>query len=118
MSDGKASVLAKTFRDACDADETVRARFDADPRGVLGEYGFDIPEGAKCEYIGGDEVVRITMPEGALGDTQLAGVSGGVSGQTAYNAAVGIILLNAGETLVAQGVARASAAMAGGGGGT
>ena len=77
MSDGNA--LVEKFRAACDADETIRARFDADPRGVLAEYGFEIPEGAKCEFVGGDDLVRVMLPEGALDDAQLAGVSGGVN---------------------------------------
>ena len=77
MTDSNA--LVEKFRAACDADETVRARFDADPRGVLAEYGFEIPEGAKCEFVGGDDLVHITLPEGALDDAQLAGVSGGTN---------------------------------------
>ena len=77
MTDGNA--LVETFRAACDADETIRARFDADPRGVLAEYGFEIPEGAKCEFVGGDDLVHFTLPKGALTDAQLAKVSGGVN---------------------------------------
>ena len=77
MTDSNA--LVEKFRAACNEDETVRERFDADPRGVLAEYGFEIPEGAKCEFVGGDDLVRITLPEGALSDDQLAGVSGGTS---------------------------------------
>ena len=73
------NALVEKFRAACDADETVRERFDADPRGVLAEYGCDIPEGAKCEFVGGADLVRIALPEGALDDAQLAGVSGGVN---------------------------------------
>ena len=77
MTDSNA--LVEKFRAACDADETVRARFDADPRGVLAEYGFEIPEGAKCEFVGGDDLVHVTLPEGALDDAQLAAVSGGIN---------------------------------------
>ena len=81
MSDSNA--LVEKFRAACAEDETVRERFDADPRGVLAEYGFEIPEGAKCAFVGGDDLVHITMPEGALSDEELATVSGGTSAATA-----------------------------------
>ena len=77
MTDSNA--LVEKFRAAYDADETVRERMEADPRGVLAEYGIEIPEGAKCEFVGGDDMVRITLPEGALDDAQLAGVSGGTN---------------------------------------
>ena len=85
MTDGAA--LVEKFRAAWDADEAVRARFAADPRGVLAEYGFDIPEGAKCAFVGGADMVRVTPPEGALDDAELAGVSGG-TGAAAATAAV------------------------------
>ena len=80
MSDGNA--LVEKFRTALSEDEAVRERFAADPRGVLAEYGFEVPEGAKCEFVGGADVVRVTLPEGAspsaeLDDAALAGVSGG-----------------------------------------
>ena len=78
MKDSNA--LVEKFRAAYNADSAVRERFAADPRSVLAEYGFDVPEGAKCEFVGGDEAVRIAPPEGALDDAALAGVSGGTSG--------------------------------------
>ena len=81
MSDSNA--LVEKFRAACAEDETVRERFDADPRGVLAEYGFEIPEGAKCAFVGGDDLVHITLPDGALSDEELAAVSGGTSASTA-----------------------------------
>ena len=81
MSDSNA--LVEKFRAAVNEDETVRERFDADPRGVLAEYGFEIPEGAKCVFVGGDDLVRITLPDGALSDEELAPVSGGTSAATA-----------------------------------
>ena len=90
MTDSNA--LVEKFRAAYDADESVRERFAADPRGLLAEYGFDIPEGAKCEFVGGDDPVRIAPPEGALDDAQLAGVSGGAnpSPNTAAGACLGL----------------------------
>ena len=113
MSDSNA--LVEKFRVACNEDETVRERFDADPRGVLAEYGFDVPEGAKCEFVGGDDLVRITLPEGALSDDQLAGVSGGTSAAgTAAVAAtvtlVGIagIMAVAAQSAVASGASGSS----------
>ena len=81
MSDSNA--LVEKFRTACTEDETVRERFDADPRGLLAEYGFEIPEGATCEFVGGDDLVHITLPEGALSDEELANVSAGTAATTA-----------------------------------
>ena len=81
MTDSNA--LVEKFRAAYDADETVRERMEADPRGVLAEYGIEIPEDAKCEFVGGDDVVHVTLPEGALDDAQLASVSGGTTATTA-----------------------------------
>ena len=86
MTDSNA--LVEKFRAAYDADETVRERMEADPRGVLAEYGIEIPESAKCEFVGGDDMVRITLPEGALDDAQLASVSGGTTAGAAASAAV------------------------------
>ena len=91
MSDGNA--LVEKFRAACAEDETVRARFDADPRGVLAEYGLDVPEGAKCAFVGGDDLVHVTLPDGALSDEELASVSGGVGATTGYTTTVRIAAL-------------------------
>ena len=73
------NALVEKFRAAYDEDGAVRERFAADPRGLLAEYGFDVPEGAKCEFVGGDDAVRVTPPEGALDDAALADVSGGTN---------------------------------------
>ena len=107
MTDSNA--LVKKFRAAYDADETVRERMEADPRGVLAEYGIEIPEGAKCEFVGGDDVVHVTMPEGALDDAQLASVSGGTSAGTAA-----AVLTLTGLAFAVAHTAQAAATAAGG----
>ena len=91
MSDSNA--LVEKFRAACAEDETVRERFDADPRGVLAEYGFEIPEGAQCAFVGGDDLVRVTLPEGALSDEELSAVSAGTSTTTGHMTTVRIAAL-------------------------
>ena len=108
MSDSNA--LVEKFRAACTEDETVRARFDADPRGVLAEYGFEIPEGAKCAFVGGDDLVHITLPEGALSDEELAAVSGGTSATTGATAAT--VALGGIAALITQAALSAAAGAA------
>ena len=91
MSDGNA--LVEKFRAACDADEGVRERFDADPRGVLAEYGLEIPEGAQCAFVGGGDLVHVTLPDGALSDEELSAVSAGTSTTTGHMTTVRIAAL-------------------------
>ena len=106
MSDSNA--LVEKFRAACAEDETVRERFDADPRGVLAEYGFEIPEGAKCAFVGGDDLVHITLPDGALSDEELATVSGGTAAATA----AAVVTLGGIAALITQAALSAAAGAA------
>ena len=106
MTDSNA--LVEKFHTAYKADETVRERMEADPRGTLAEYGIELPEGAKCEFVGGDDMVRITMPEGALDDAQLASVSGGTNATASVAVFVGLAGLITAAATTAAAAAGAS----------
>ena len=76
--------LAALFA-ACWKDEALKARFMADPKAVLGEYGIDVPDGIDVNVVENtDNTVHITMPQapagaGELSDEELAGAAGGGS---------------------------------------
>ena len=106
MTDSNA--LVEKFRAAYDEDEAVRERMEADPRGTLAEYGIEIPEGAKCKFVGGDDVVHVTMPEGALDDAQLASVSGGTNATASVAVFVGLAGLITAAATTAAAAAGAS----------
>ena len=75
--------LAALFA-ACWKDEALKARFMADPKAVLAEYGIDVPDGINVNVVeNSDNTVHITMPQapdgaGELSDEELANVAGGV----------------------------------------
>ena len=74
--------LADLFA-ACWKDEALKARFMADPKAVLAEYGIDVPDGINVNVVENtDNTVHITMPmapagAGELSDEELANVAGG-----------------------------------------
>ena len=76
------NALAKLFA-ACWKDEALKARFMADPKAVLAEYGIDVPDGINVNVVeNSDNTVHITMPQapagaGELSDEELAGAAGG-----------------------------------------
>ena len=76
------NALAKVFA-ACWKDEALKARFMADPKAVLTEYGMDVPDGIDVNVVeNSDNTVHITMPKapgGAaeLSDEELVNVAGG-----------------------------------------
>ena len=94
MSDSNANALVEKFRAACSEDESIRERFDADPRGVLAEYDIDVPEGARCEFVGGDDLVRVTLPDATLDDAGLADVSGGTTSPVTLAFALALAIPN------------------------
>ena len=54
--------LASLFA-ACWKDEALKARFMADPKAVLAEYGMDVPDGMDVKVVeNADNCVHITMP--------------------------------------------------------
>jgi hypothetical protein len=74
--------LAALFA-ACWKDEALKARFMADPKAVLAEYGIDVPDGIDVNVVeNSDNTVHITMPaapEGHmnLSDEELGAAAGG-----------------------------------------
>lgn len=73
--------------DAWRDDPTLRARAEEDPRGVLAEYGVEIPEGTDARIVANTaETVHVCVPPDPnemLGDEALTGVSGGNCASTA-----------------------------------
>ena len=56
------NTLAQLFA-ACWKDEALKARFMADPKAVLAEYGMPVPEGMDVKVVeNSDSHVHITMP--------------------------------------------------------
>ena len=56
------NTLAKIFA-ACWQDDDLKARFIADPKAVLTEFGMDVPDGIDLKVIeNSDECVHITLP--------------------------------------------------------
>jgi hypothetical protein len=78
--------LAELFA-ACWKDEALKARFMADPKAVLAEYGMDVPDGIDVNVVeNSDNTVHITMPavpEGhmSLSDEELSAAAGGCSNE-------------------------------------
>ena len=76
------TALARLFA-ACWKDDALKTRFMADPKGVLAEYGLDIPEGVVVKVVEDAEgCVRISLPTGAaknedLSDDELRNAAGG-----------------------------------------
>jgi nitrile hydratase len=76
--------LAALFA-ACWKDEALKARFMADSKAVLAEYGIDVPANIDVNVVeNSDNTVHITMPaapSGAadLSDEELAAAAGGNS---------------------------------------
>ena len=75
--------LADLFA-ACWKDEALKARFMADPKAVLAEYGMDVPVGMDVKVVeNASNCVYITMPASpssgmALSDDELGKAAGGV----------------------------------------
>ena len=68
---------------ACWKDDALKARFMADPKAVLAEYGMDVPVGMSVKVVeNAGNRVYITMPASpssgmALPDDELSKVAGG-----------------------------------------
>ena len=66
------NTLAQLFA-ACWKDEALKARFMADPKAVLAEYGMPVPEGMEVKVVeNSDSHVHITMPTPPAGHTSLS----------------------------------------------
>ena len=78
------NALARLFA-ACWKDEALKARFMADPKAVLAEYGMDVPDGRDVNVVENtDNTVHITMPAPPSGgmdlsDEELSNAAGGMS---------------------------------------
>ena len=76
------NTLAQLFA-ACWKDEALKARFMADPKAVLAEYGMSVPEGMGIRVVeNSDSHVHITLPappagDGGLSDADLRSAAGG-----------------------------------------
>ena len=81
--------LASLFA-ACWKDEALKARFMADPKAVLAEYGMPVPEGMSVNVVeNSDSHVHITMPappagHNDLSDDDLINAAGGVVRKSVY----------------------------------
>ena len=77
--------LAALFA-ACWKDESLKARFMADPRTVLAEHGMPFSDGVDVKVVeNADDCVHITMPappsgHTELSDDELSNAAGGVTG--------------------------------------
>ena len=75
--------LAALFA-ACWKDEALKARFMADPKAVLAEYGMDVPANMNVNVVeNSDNTVHITMPMAPdghhdLSDEELSAAAGGI----------------------------------------
>ena len=82
------NLLAALFA-ACWKDEALKARFMADPKAVLAEYGMDVPHGMDLNVVENtDTIVHITMPAPPSGyldlsDDELSNAAGGVGADAA-----------------------------------
>ena len=74
--------LAELFA-ACWKDEALKARFMADPKAVLAEYGMDVPDEIDVNVVeNSDNTVHITLPaspskDSELSDKELENAAGG-----------------------------------------
>ena len=81
---GPKNRLAALFA-ACWKDEALKARFMADPKAVLAEYGMPVPDGIDVKVVeNADNCVHITMPappdgHHELSDEELGAAAGGDS---------------------------------------
>jgi len=68
---------------ACWKDDALKARFIADPRSVLAEHGFDVPDDIDVKVVeNADDCVHITLPappagHAELSDAELSEAAGG-----------------------------------------
>ena len=76
------NTLAQLFA-ACWKDEALKARFMADPKAVLAEYGMSVPDGIDVKVVeNADDCVHITLPAPPdghmdLSDEELSNAAGG-----------------------------------------
>ncbi len=77
--------LAELFA-ACWKDEALKARFMADPKAVLAEYGMHVPDDMDVKVVeNADNRVHIKMPAApdghmSLSDEELSAAAGGTTG--------------------------------------
>ena len=66
------NALAQPFA-ACWKDEALKARFTTDPKGVLTEYGMEVPDGIDVKVMeNADDCVHITLPSPPAGVNDLS----------------------------------------------
>ena len=79
------NALAQVFA-ACWKDEELKARFMADPKAVLAEFGIDTPDGLDVKVVeNSDSMTHITIPmspelhKGRLSDEEISQAAAGVA---------------------------------------
>ena len=81
MTEGR-DAMTRLFA-ACWADESLKARFIADPRAVLAEFDMPVPDGIDVKVVeNADDCVHITLPSAPASsdevtDGELASAAGG-----------------------------------------
>ena len=66
------NALAQLFA-ACWKDEALKARFMADPKGVLKEHGLDVPDNLDVKVVeNADDCVHLTLPAPPSGHLDLS----------------------------------------------
>ena len=77
------NAMAQLFA-ACWKDEALKARFMSDPKAVLAEHGFDVPDNIDVNVVeNSDNTVHVTMPKtpseaNQLSDEELSAAAGGL----------------------------------------
>ena len=85
---------------ACWKDEALKARFIADPKGVLSEHGLPVPEDLEVKVVeNADDRVHITLPAPPSGhldlsDEELGKAAGGGDGCSLYCPFILFITMN------------------------
>ena len=81
------NALAQLFA-ACWKDEALKARFIADPKAVLAEYGMPVPDGIDVKVVeNAENCVHITLPAPPGGSLDLSDdeLSNAAGGQAIYD---------------------------------
>ena len=83
------NALAQIFA-ACWKDEALKARFMADPKAVLREYGLDVPDTMDVKVVeNADDCVHITVPSPPYGHADLSDDELGVAAAARSTTATG-----------------------------
>ena len=82
--------LAQLFA-ACWKDDALKARFMSDPKAVLAEHGFELPDNIDVNVVeNSDNIVHITIPKAPaeaseISDEELTAAAAGCHSYGSYN---------------------------------